>query len=270
MGFHTHFSFEKLNRLCNSTFRSFFQNLSEMPRGKAATASPKKSPAKKSPAKRAKKDDGRVKRPLSAYIIYTMERRPQLVAQKKYADASIGELAKKMGAEWQLMDEAARAPYNKKHESSVRRQRALGYEPGVKKPRASAAGTLRVRRTCQEKMDMCVEHEAEVKAKRAQKKKATRKSPSKSASRGSPSAAAAKKRRSSSKKSAVADASAKEAVKTAEAASAEAAKAERAAKKAERAAKKAAAATREATPKKATPKKRSKSGSASKKTRRAK
>jgi hypothetical protein len=225
-----------------------------MPRGKAAVmASPKKSPAKKAAPKRAKKDDGKVKRPLSAYIIYTMERRPELVAQKKYAGATIGELAKKMGAEWQLMGETARAPYNRKHESSVRKQRALGYEPGVKKAK-SAAGTLRVRRTCQEKMDMCVEHEADVAAKRASRKK-PRKSAS-SASRGSPAktAAAAKKRRSSASKSADADKAAQQAVKAAEEASAEAMEAEKAAKKAERAARKAAKAAAAASPAKSPPK----------------
>ena len=218
-----------------------------MPRGKVAprakTPSPKSpSPKKPAPRKRAaKKDDGRVKRPLSAYIIFTMERRPELLAQKKYKDYKIGELAKVMGDEWQKMDDNDRAPYNKKHESSVRKQRALGYEPGVKKAKP-ASGTLRVRRSCQQKMDMCLEHEAEVKAKRsaARKTKSPRKSPAKK-SRGSPKKAAASP------------------------AAKEAEKAVKLARKAEKAAEKAEKDQRAATPKKAarkvkTPTKAKKSG----------
>lgn len=238
-----------------------------MPRGKVAprakTPSPKSpSPKKAAPRKRAaKKDDGRVKRPLSAYIIFTMERRPELLAQKKYKDYKIGELAKVMGDEWQKMDDNDRAPYNKKHESSVRKQRALGYEPGVKKAKP-ASGTLRVRRSCQEKMDMCLEHEAEVKAKRsaARKTKSPRKSPAKK-SRGSPKKAAA----SPAAKAKKADKSVAAAADAAAAAAKEAEKAVKLARKAEKAAEKAEKDQRAATPKKAarkvkTPTKAKKSG----------
>ena len=60
--------------------------------------------------KKRKKDPNQPKRSLSAFFFFCYEARPKLRA--KDPSASVGELAKKLGAEWRNLSEKDRAPFN--------------------------------------------------------------------------------------------------------------------------------------------------------------
>lgn len=70
------------------------------------TTSPK---AKKTIAK-----DNKIKRPLSAYILFSTENRDKVMKDFKFEKKQIGDIAKKLGEQWKKMSEKDKAPYNEK------------------------------------------------------------------------------------------------------------------------------------------------------------
>ena len=70
------------------------------------TSSPK---TKKTIAKADK-----IKRPLSAYMIFSTENREKVMKEFKFEKKQIGDIAKKLGEQWKKMSEKEKAPYNDK------------------------------------------------------------------------------------------------------------------------------------------------------------
>ena len=70
------------------------------------TASPK---TKKTIAKADK-----IKRPLSAYMIFSGENREKVMKEFKFEKKQIGDIAKKLGEQWKKMGDKEKATYNEK------------------------------------------------------------------------------------------------------------------------------------------------------------
>ena len=68
-------------------------------------------PAKK---KKAKKDPNAPKRACSAFMFYSIERRPQLKVENP--DWAFGEYGKQIRSEWRSMSDAEKAPYEQQAE----------------------------------------------------------------------------------------------------------------------------------------------------------
>jgi len=83
------------------------------------------------PAKKAKKDPAAPKRALSAFFIFSGERRPALRAAEP--TLSVPEVGRRLGAEWKAMDDAARAPYQARADADKERyaaEMAVYHAPG--------------------------------------------------------------------------------------------------------------------------------------------
>uniref|UniRef100_A0A0E0CIP3 HMG box domain-containing protein n=1 Tax=Oryza meridionalis TaxID=40149 RepID=A0A0E0CIP3_9ORYZ len=70
---------------------------------------------KKGKKKKKEKDPSKPKQPMSAYFVYTQQRRAALVAEKK----NVPEIGRITGEEWKAMSEAEKAPF----EAAARKQR---------------------------------------------------------------------------------------------------------------------------------------------------
>jgi len=84
-------------------------------------AAPKKPPAKKPARKRAKKDPNAPKGPMTAYMFYSKEKRPEFQQQNK--GIKFGELSKKLSESWKALSEDERIPYGKLHEKDKERHK---------------------------------------------------------------------------------------------------------------------------------------------------
>lgn len=60
------------------------------------------------------KSDDKIKRPLSAYMIYSMENREKVMKDNKFEKKQIGDIAKKLGEGWKKMTEKDKVSYNDK------------------------------------------------------------------------------------------------------------------------------------------------------------
>merc|ERR1740125_47318 len=69
--------------------------------------------------KRGKKDPNAPKRACTAFMFYSIERRPQLKAENP--DWAVGECGKHIGAEWREMSDADKAPYAQQSEQDKMR-----------------------------------------------------------------------------------------------------------------------------------------------------
>ncbi|KEI42902.1 uncharacterized protein L969DRAFT_42644, partial [Mixia osmundae IAM 14324] len=69
----------------------------------------KASPVEKKSGKK-EKDPNAPKRPLSAYMFYSQDKRTQV--KEDNPDASFGELGKILGAQWKDLDESEKKQYN--------------------------------------------------------------------------------------------------------------------------------------------------------------
>lgn len=67
---------------------------------------PKKT-IKKSPKKEAPKE----KKPLSGYMLFAKEKRPEII--KKSPELTFGEVGKALGAAWKALSDAQKAKYKK-------------------------------------------------------------------------------------------------------------------------------------------------------------
>lgn len=65
-------------------------------------------------AKKAIAKADKIKRPLSAYMIYSMENRERIMKENKFDKRQIGDIAKKLGEGWKKMTDKDKAPYNDK------------------------------------------------------------------------------------------------------------------------------------------------------------
>ncbi|EAY85262.1 hypothetical protein OsI_06634 [Oryza sativa Indica Group] len=74
-----------------------------------------KKASKKGKKKKKEKDPSKPKQPMSAYFVYTQQRRAALVAEKK----NVPEIGRITGEEWKAMSEAEKAPF----EAAARKQR---------------------------------------------------------------------------------------------------------------------------------------------------
>merc|ERR1712204_32010 len=75
-------------------------------------------PKKKAKGGKAKKvDDGKPKRPMSAYFLW-MNEVGRKSAKEKYPEAPITEVSKRCGEEWKAMDEATKKTWEKKQEEA--------------------------------------------------------------------------------------------------------------------------------------------------------
>jgi high mobility group protein B1 len=64
-------------------------------------------------AEKAKKDPNAPKRPLSAYILFSMDERPRIV-KKLGKDAKVTEVTKALGEVWQTLSDEKQKPYQEK------------------------------------------------------------------------------------------------------------------------------------------------------------
>jgi len=79
-------------------------------RAPAKKATKRKAPAKK---KRKKKDPNAPKRPLTAYMNFVKDKRPEF--QKKHEGMKFGDLSKKIAAAWKNLPDEDKEPFNKAH-----------------------------------------------------------------------------------------------------------------------------------------------------------
>ena len=89
---------------------------------------------------RTKKDPNAPKRPVSAYLLFASERRPQLLAANK--NMAFGETGKRMGEEWRTMDEQTRQKYKDleaEDKQRYNREMAAYNHPAAKATREAAA-----------------------------------------------------------------------------------------------------------------------------------
>ncbi|KAI8822062.1 high mobility group box domain-containing protein [Fimicolochytrium jonesii] len=78
---------------------------------------PAAAPATNSKNPRTAKDPHAPKKPLNSYFLYAAERRAEIVAAGE--ELSIGEMAKKIGAEWRAMGGAEKAPFLEEEKRSL-------------------------------------------------------------------------------------------------------------------------------------------------------
>lgn len=73
------------------------------------------SPGKttKKTGKRSKKDKSAPKRPRSAFLCFSIERRQELVKEKPELTSKVAEASKVIGAEWAKLNGTQRQPYTK-------------------------------------------------------------------------------------------------------------------------------------------------------------
>eukprot|EP01052_Picozoa_sp_SAG31_P034242 SAG31_NODE_3973_length_3702_cov_3.586848_4_plen_150_part_00 len=75
--------------------------------------------------KKAKKDPNAPKRACSAFMFYSIERRPQL--KDEHPDWSFGAFGKQIGTEWRSMSDGEKAPYEHQAEQDkIRYAREMG------------------------------------------------------------------------------------------------------------------------------------------------
>ena len=58
--------------------------------------------------------DDKIKRPLSAYMIFSGENREKVMKEFKFEKKQIGDIAKKLGEQWKKMSEKDKVQYNDK------------------------------------------------------------------------------------------------------------------------------------------------------------
>jgi hypothetical protein len=76
------------------------------------SSSPGKKSSKKKKTKRSKKDPDAPKRPMTAYLFFCNDQRPEL--KKKHSDASLGELSKICSVHWKKLSDKEKKPFEKK------------------------------------------------------------------------------------------------------------------------------------------------------------
>jgi len=64
--------------------------------------------------KKAIAKSDKIKRPLSAYMIYSNENREKIMKQYGFEKKQIGDIAKKLGEGWKKMTDKEKTPYNDK------------------------------------------------------------------------------------------------------------------------------------------------------------
>ena len=72
--------------------------------------------------KKKKKDKNQPKRAMSAFLLFCGDKRPKL--REKNPTASVGDLAKLLGAEWKTLNAAQKAPYDEKAKKEKDRYKA--------------------------------------------------------------------------------------------------------------------------------------------------
>ena len=60
------------------------------------------------------KDANKLKRPLSAYIIFSNENREKVIKDNKFEKKQVAEIAKKLGEMWGKMSDKEKTPYTDK------------------------------------------------------------------------------------------------------------------------------------------------------------
>jgi hypothetical protein len=60
------------------------------------------------------KGENKIKRPLSAYMIYSNENREKVMKQFGFDKKQIGDIAKNLGENWKKMSDKDKTPYNDK------------------------------------------------------------------------------------------------------------------------------------------------------------
>ena len=65
-------------------------------------------------AKKTISKEDKPKRPLSAFMIFSMENRERVMKENKFEKKQIGDIAKKIGEAWKKMSDKEKTPYNDK------------------------------------------------------------------------------------------------------------------------------------------------------------
>ena len=60
------------------------------------------------------KDENKLKRPLSAYIIFSNENREKVIKDNKFEKKQVADIAKKLGEQWKKMTDKDKMPYTEK------------------------------------------------------------------------------------------------------------------------------------------------------------
>lgn len=58
--------------------------------------------------------DDKIKRPLSAYMIFSNENRDKIIKEFKFEKKQVADIAKKLGEQWKKMTDKDKVPYNEK------------------------------------------------------------------------------------------------------------------------------------------------------------
>lgn len=58
--------------------------------------------------------DDKIKRPLSAYMIFSNENREKIIKEFKFEKKQVADIAKKLGEQWKKMTDKDKVPYNEK------------------------------------------------------------------------------------------------------------------------------------------------------------
>lgn len=75
------------------------------------TRAQKKMAPKKTIKKSPKKEAPKEKKPLSGYMLFAKEKRPEII--KKSPELTFGEVGKALGAAWKALSDAQKAKYKK-------------------------------------------------------------------------------------------------------------------------------------------------------------
>lgn len=65
-------------------------------------------------AKKTISKEDKPKRPLSAYMLFSMENREKVMKEFKFEKKQIGDIAKKLGEQWKKMSDKEKTPYTDK------------------------------------------------------------------------------------------------------------------------------------------------------------